>query len=272
MNPRGPSVQPFINLDGSVVDRTTLEHLNLTIQFVDNKLETDIYAKDVPIYISTKSCHPPQVFKSVAKCVGLRLRMNCSLDRFLSPRIEEYTRYLVASNYDRKQVQKTLEEVKLMDREELVKRPRRSVNRGGKKKFVLCSKWDPRGPNVHKALKSFEGTLYMDKENEKAFPPGSLITGFRRQKNLGEIIAPSKPRRMANQQQAGGRGCFPCSAPRACTLHQSGALQTVTSVKSSYDGVVHKIYKHLECTTLMLCTLSSVSVMLKVVMWGPQKT
>ena len=66
---------------------------------------------------------------------------------------------------------------------------------------------------------------------------------------MGEIIAPSKPRRMANQQQAGGRGCFPCSAPRACTLHQSGALQTVTSVKSSYDGVVHKIYKHLECTT-----------------------
>ena len=67
-----------------------------------NKLETDIFAKDIPIYVSTKSCHPPQVFKSVAKSVGLRLRMNCSLDRFLTPRIEEYTRYLVASNYDRR--------------------------------------------------------------------------------------------------------------------------------------------------------------------------
>ena len=89
----------------------------------------------------------------------------------------------------------------------------------------------------------------MDKENEKAFPPGSLITGFRRQKNMGEIIAPSKPIRVATQLPAGGRGCFPCNAPRACTLHQSGALQNVTSIESSYDGVVHKIYKHLDCTT-----------------------
>ena len=89
VNPRGPTIQPFVNVDGSVVDRTTLEHLDLTMHIVDNKLETDIYAKDIPIYISTKSCHPPQVFKSVAKSVGLRLRMNCSLDRFLTPRIEE---------------------------------------------------------------------------------------------------------------------------------------------------------------------------------------
>ena len=78
---------------------------------MDNKLETDIYAKDIPIYISTKSCHPPQVFKSVAKSVGLRLRMNCSLDRFLTPRIEEYSRYLMASNYPKNEVEKTMDRV-----------------------------------------------------------------------------------------------------------------------------------------------------------------
>ena len=75
------------------------------------------------------------------------------------------------------------------------------------------------------------------------------MNGFRRQKNVGEIIAPSKPIRVAKQQPAGGRGCYPCNAPRSCNLHQSGALQLVNSIKSSYDGVVHKIYKHLECTT-----------------------
>ena len=75
VNPRGPSILPFINPDGSVVDKTTLEHLDLKIHFVENKLETDIFAKDIPIYVSTKSCHPPQVFKSVAKSVGLRLSM-----------------------------------------------------------------------------------------------------------------------------------------------------------------------------------------------------
>ena len=249
VNPRGPSILPFVNQDGSVEDRTTLEHLDLTIHFVENKLETDIFAKDIPIYVSTKSCHPPQVFKSVAKSVGLRLRMNCSLDRFLTPMIEEYTRYLVASNYNRKEVEEIMGECKQLDREELIRRPRKEKRNNGPKKYIFCSKWDPRGPNIHTAIKKFQNILYMDKENEIAFPPGSLISGFRRQKNVGEIIAPSKPVRVAHQTPGGGRGCFACRAPRSCTLHQSGALQIVTSIKSSYDGVVHKIYKHLDCST-----------------------
>ena len=223
INPRGPTVQPFVNPDGSVVDRTTLEHLDLTMHIVDNKLETDIYAKDIPIDISTKSCHPPQVFKSVAKCVGLRLRMNCSLDRFLTPRIEEYSRYLMASNYPKKEVEKTMEECKHLDRKELINRPRRNSNSRQPKKYVFCSKWDPRGPNVHEAIKRFENILYMDRENEKAFPRGFLTAGFRRQKNIGEIIAPSKPVRMARGEPAEGRGCYPCNAPRSC-VHESGAL------------------------------------------------
>ena len=89
----------------------------------------------------------------------------------------------------------------------------------------------------------------MDNENKKAFPPGSLIAGFRRQKNIGEIIAPSKPIRVARGEPEGGRGCYPCNAPRSCILHESGALQSVSSIQSGYDGVVHRIYKHLECTT-----------------------
>ena len=239
----GPTVQPFVNPDGSVVDRTTLEHLDLTMYIVDNKLETDIYAKDIPIYISTKSCHPPQVFKSVAKSVGLRLRMNCSLERFLTPRIEQYSRYLLASNYTKKDINKAMDECKKMDRKELINRPRKNSNVKQPKKYVFCSKWDPRGPNIHEAIKGFENILYMDNENKKAFPPGSLIAGFRRQKNIGEIIAPSKPIRVARGEPEGGRGCFPCNAPRSCILHESGALQSVSSIQSGYDGVVHRIYK-----------------------------
>ena len=98
-------------------------------------------------------------------------------------------------------------------------------------------------------MKGFMNILYMDGENKKAFPPGSIISGFRRQKNIGEIIAPSKPVRTAQQAPAGGRGCFPCNAPRSCILHEAGTLQRVSSIQSSYDGVVHRISKHLECTT-----------------------
>ena len=134
-----------------------------------------------------------------------------------------------------------------MDREEMIKRPRKDKRRGGPKKFVMCSKWDPRQPNVHKGMKMLENMLYENRENEKCFPRGSIISGFRRQKNLGEIVAPSKPVRVARLPVQGG--CFPCDAPRACTLHQSGALQRVNSVVSRYDGVRHFIRKRINCNS-----------------------
>lgn len=112
------------------MDRKVLEHLDLTIHFVDNHLETDVFAKDIPNYISRKSCHPPTVFPAVVKSVGLRLRTNCSLDRFLSPRIEEYTRYLLASDYSYQEVNKVMQECKALDREEMIKRPRRDKRQG----------------------------------------------------------------------------------------------------------------------------------------------
>ena len=49
--------------------------------------------------------------------------MNCFLDRFLTPRIEEYTSYLVASNYNKKDVMKIRKDCKRMDRVELIQRP-----------------------------------------------------------------------------------------------------------------------------------------------------
>ena len=121
VNQRGPSVAPLIRADGSVKDLSVLEHLDLSLHFVNNHIETDVYAKDIPIYISKKSCHPPLIFPSIVKSVGLRLRANCSLDRFLTPRIEEYTQYFVASDYNRKEVQKILEECSKVDRVELIK-------------------------------------------------------------------------------------------------------------------------------------------------------
>ena len=236
-----------IGTDGQIVDRTVLEHLDLSIHFVDNYLETDVFAKDIPIYISRKSCHPPQVFPAVVKSVGLRLRTNCSLDRFLSPRIEEYSRYLLASGYSRMEIDRVMGKCQDLDREEIIRRPRKDKRRGGPRKYVMCSTWDPRQPNVHEGMKLLENILYENSENRKCFPKGSIISGFRRQRNLGEIISPSKPVREARAAVQGG--CYPCNAPRACTLHQSGALQRVNSVVSRYDGVRHFIKQRIDCKT-----------------------
>ena len=141
-----------------------------------------------------------------------------------------------------------MNECSKIDRVELIKRPRKNkIRGGGPKKYVLCSRRDPRQPNVREGIKLMEYILYLNKENEEVFPKGSIIAGFRRQKNLGEIIAPTNPQRVAPVQVDWGRK--PCAAPRSCTLHESGALQTVNHVISRYDGQKHKILKSLNCSS-----------------------
>ena len=46
---RPVGVPPGIGADGQVVDKSVLEHLDLSIHFVNNQLETDVFAKDIPI-------------------------------------------------------------------------------------------------------------------------------------------------------------------------------------------------------------------------------
>jgi hypothetical protein len=162
------------------------------------------------------SCHPPAVFKSVAT----RLRLNCSLERFYSPRVEEYTRYLLASDYTRVAVEAAMEEARGRGSEELLQEPR--SERREKRKFSMVTKYDPRAPNMGEGLKLLKEILHQNPENIRVFPKGSIVTGFRRGRNLWEIIAPTKPQRERRVEEVGGSGA--CDSSR-CTLHQSGAVQ-----------------------------------------------
>jgi hypothetical protein len=235
-----------VRSDGTVVNTAQLEHLDLTIHLVDGRLETDLFAKDVPNYVSRRSCHPPATFSSVATAVARRLRLNCSLERFLSPRIEEYTRYMMASDYTRAEVEVAMEEARGLDREEMVRRPRRAAAGGGGRKHVLLTTWDPRAPNVKEGLKRFEEILHLSEDNREVFPKGSIMPGFRRGRNLGETIAPTRPQRERVEREEGGS--YPCSSKR-CLLHQSGALQVVTSVRSRWDGQVVQLHNQQVCDT-----------------------
>ena len=107
--------------------------------------------------LSRKSCHPAFVFKSVVKSTGIRLNQNC-LDSFIWDRKNEYSRYFFASLYKPSEVNKIMDEVTGLtknergefmrgparqNRENLINRPRRGRNRGPKK-FVLVTEWNPR--------------------------------------------------------------------------------------------------------------------------------
>jgi hypothetical protein len=244
VNPRGPSAPPVVRQDGVVVDTSVLQHLDITIHLTDGRLETDLFAKDIPIFVSRRSCHPPAVFSSVAKAVATRLRLNCSLERFYSPRVEEYTRYLLASDYSREEIGKAMEEAGGLDRAELLTRPRRERRKG--RKHAMVTRWDPRAPDIQKGLQLFQALLHENPDNRRIFPRGSIIAGFRRGRNLGETIAPTQPARVARPPEE--PGCGPCTS-RQCQLHQQGALQEVRSVRNRRDGQEWLIRSRLHCST-----------------------
>ena len=71
----------------------------------------------------------------------------------------------------------------------------RIEDRKEREKFVLVSDWDPRHPDISHILRGNKDTLYRDPLNRRLFPDGSVIAGFRRRRNLGEIICPTKQQR-----------------------------------------------------------------------------
>ena len=233
--------------------------MRLNIIFIkDGKLETANYAKDIPIFLSRKSCHPGFVFRSVVKSVGFRLNQNCSEDDALWKRKNEYSRYLYASYFKPKEVKEIglskneegyfVHGEARKKREDRIFRPRKNRNLSGNKKFVLVSNWDPRNPDIATVLRENKDTLYRDPVNRRLFPEGSVMSGFRRRRNLGEIICPTNPRRQPRPPNVpvGGGGCEPCGA-RRCQIHQN--LVTANRVISPWDNRPKKIYKHLNCST-----------------------
>ena len=157
--------------------------------------------------------------------------------------MEEYTRYLLASDYTREEVEVAMEEVRVKGREELLLNTTRERRRKGRK-FAMVTKYDPRAPNIGKGLKLLEEILHQNPDNIRVFPKGSIVAGFRRGRNLGEIIAPTKPRRVAREVEVGG--CVACSS-RSCILHQSGALQVTRSIRSRRDGQEWQLRKRVTC-------------------------
>ena len=171
----------------------------------------------------------------------------------------EYSRYFYASFYKKREVNMIMDEVTGLtrndrgdfvrgpareNRENLIFRPRRGRT-GGQKKFVLVTEWDPRNPDIAAIIRSNKTTLYRDPLNRRLFPHGSVIAGFRRRRNLGSLVAPTRPRRQPRPPRGDG-GCRPCPSNRD-QIH--AWLVTTNRVKSPWDGRIHKIYKVLTCIT-----------------------
>ena len=115
----------------------------------------------------------------------------------------------------------------------------------------MISRWDPRLPNINKIFNANMHFLHANDKNKSIFPVGSLFCGFRRNKNLGEIICPTIPVRTPPPEIDRSQwGCHPskCTNPRRCDLCDNYLEETKT-IKSLADGRTWQIRCDVNCKT-----------------------
>ena len=95
---------------GICCDPSTIPILDVRVNFINRFLLTETYNKETNIhqYLNPLSCHPPHIFRSAPKALGITIRRNCS-DRYESgskfiENLREFKGYLVTSEYDSKVV------------------------------------------------------------------------------------------------------------------------------------------------------------------------
>ena len=189
-------------------------------------------------------------------------RLNTFVLRYedLEKRKTEYSRYFYASLYKPNMVKKIMDEVTGLskdehdnlvqgenrkNREEIICRPRKPKKKSGKKVFPLVTTWEPRLPNIGCILKENLPILHQNPLNEKLFPSSSIFSGFKKRKNLGQMICPTNPRRTRPPIQPRG-GSAPCKS-KICQVHKH--LNKTDNVKASYDKRPHTIRKAVDCQT-----------------------
>lgn len=94
--------------------------MDLWLMIINGRVESRVFTKSKPIYISPTSCHDPAVFKSIFTGVGLRLRLNSSRDEDFDVAVEEYSKAFAVSGYNYRRAKFELSKSKQIDRVEFL--------------------------------------------------------------------------------------------------------------------------------------------------------
>ena len=116
-------------------DPFTIPFLDIRVNFAIGFLLTETYSKETDIhqYLNPLSCHPPHIFSSIPKALGIRIRRNCS-DRYdndskFTENLREFKGYLVTSGYDSKVVNKEFSKLATLSRRKVLDKLRNSKKR-----------------------------------------------------------------------------------------------------------------------------------------------
>ena len=112
--------------------------------------------------------------------------------------------------------------------------------------FVLT--YNPNLPSINRLIKKHFHFLLSSPKLKELFPPNSIISSFRRSKNLKEILAPSKCRKGSPESiTLPSAGCFTCNKTR-CDLCKNFLVNSQT-FSSAQTGKTYFVRQKLSCNS-----------------------
>jgi hypothetical protein len=167
-----------------------------TVPFLDTqvsigesgKLETKLYSKDTDahLYLRRDSCHPKSCTKGLVKGELLRARRICSKESDFDKAADKMKGYFIERGFERKEVEKTVTEIKGMKREETLEYKKKDAN--DRIPFVLT--FHPRLRALGQRLHKHFHLLQTNERLRKAFPEAPMMA-YRKLKNLRNMLVHS---------------------------------------------------------------------------------
>ena len=186
-----------------------LEFLDLTIECVEGKLSADIFAKpsNTFTYVKPSTYDLRKNIDNVPHGIALRLSVICDTDEKFKSHPNEYKQYLITRDYKPSLVHRQFQEVSKIPRTEArAKRPKK--NQVTKIKFLTTS--SPSLPKIEGIIRKSLSLLHSDDSLKQLFPANIFSTICRRNKNLKELLAPSKYLNPKNSKQSSNTSCNKC--------------------------------------------------------------
>ena len=226
-------------------DHLKLEFLVVLVYKDKGTLNTTDFSKETDghMYLLPSSAHFHSVSRNIPYNVVLQLRRICSTQEQFDNKCEEYKAYLLARGYNRAHLHKQFSRAKRVPREStLIKKTINSSD----KKVVFNLDYFPALRNVGGTLRQYLPILFQSTAMEQAFNSSGARTmvGYRRLKNLKEILSPAAYPRTNILKPPPNAGCNKCTSKCYVCRDFLTESSTITSVAT---GLSYKIKDALSC-------------------------
>ena len=165
-------------------NQKTVHYLDVTLSLDDGSYRPYSKPNSKPLYVHSKSNHPPSVLQNIPKMVNQRLNMLSSSEDMFNSAVQQYQEALEDSEYDHKL---QFEEVNIFDMNEGSKKRRRRY----KNEFWYNPPWNM---NVQTKigesfLKALDSEIKPDNPLRKVFNRHTIKLSYSNMPNMSKVVS-----------------------------------------------------------------------------------